>query len=409
MKIIVEGVYNILPAISGMRNPLKSWDKSDSTLDEIGPKDLALACKLIRGGTEHRKFLRQIFVALYIDAPMYWWAQMDTYRVGVTRNSTSFMHTGTKREITINDFEVPKYIKDCLLDTDKPVNNSKIEYPYETEEYKEYTTSSGRVYEVYRNGRIFAKEFSYTDTYGTGRERKFPRKEVSPYKSKNGYWSVRIGGRDCEHWLVSRLVATVFLDNPDNLATVDHLNGNKNNNSVENLQWVSLAENIKRQQRDRPVKQSIRNKYKVWKSLLKLDPRHIHRIKKEYADGATEMHLCRKYNISQATVWAILNGKRSELTDTFVSAYAWEKTIEHLNILREEYNETKDPDTFDELRSMLPSGAIYGSSITLNYENVLNIIHQRENHKLREWHKLCDALMELPYIKEFTDALNQKE
>ena len=58
---------------------------------------------------------------------------------------------------------------------------------------------------------------------------------------------------------------------------------------------------------------------------------------------------------------------------------------------------------------MLPSGAIYGSSITMNYENVLNIIHQREHHKLREWHKLCDALMELPYIKEFYNALNQKE
>ena len=199
MKIIVEGVYNILPAISGMRNPLKSWDKSDSTLDEIGPKDLALACKLIRGGTEHRKFLRQIFTALYIDAPMYWWAEFDTYKIGTTRNSTSFMHTGLKEPFRLDQFE---HAKDTL---------------------------------------------------------------------------------------------------------------------------------------------------------------------------------------------------------------AWNMRINDLNELRERYNETKDPDTFDELRSMLPSGTIYGSSITMNYENVLNIIHQREHHKLREWHKLCDALMELPYIKEFYNALNQKE
>ena len=196
MKIIVEGVYNILPAISGMRNPLKSWGKADSTLDEIGPKDLALACKLIRGGTEHRKFLRQIFVSLYIDAPMYWWSEFDTYKIGTTRNSTSFMHTGLKEPFRLDQFE---HSKDTL---------------------------------------------------------------------------------------------------------------------------------------------------------------------------------------------------------------AWNLLIDNLNELREEYGKTKDPDTFDELRSMLPSGVIYGSSITMSYENVLNIIHQRKNHKLREWHKLCDALMDLPYVKEFVSALS---
>ena len=199
MKIIIEGVYNILPAISGMRNPLKSWDKSDSTNDEIGPKDLALACKLIRGGTEHRKFLRQIFVSLYIDAPMYWWAEFDTYKIGTTRNSTSFMHTGLKEPFRLDQFE---HSKDTLT---------------------------------------------------------------------------------------------------------------------------------------------------------------------------------------------------------------WNLLINNLNGLREKYSKTKDPDIFDELRSMLPSGVIYGSSVTISYENVLNILHQRKNHKLREWHKLCDRLLDLPYIKEFAAAVEGKE
>ena len=199
MKIIIEGVYNIIPAISGMRNALKSWDKSDSTLDEIGPKDLALACKLIRGGTEHRKFLRQIFVSLYIDAPMYWWAEFDTYKIGTTRNSTSFMHTGLKEPFRLDQFE---HSKDTLT---------------------------------------------------------------------------------------------------------------------------------------------------------------------------------------------------------------WNLLINNLNQLREKYDKTKDPDIFDELRSILPSGVIYGSSVTISYENVLNIIHQRKNHKLREWHKLCDRLLDLPYIKEFVAAMEGKE
>lgn len=110
MKISRIHVYNIVEAIHGARSPLSSWDKGDSYVDEnnndvLGPKDLTLAKKLIRGGAEHRKFLRQIMVSLTITAPVFWWSQMDTYKIGTTRNSTSFMHTGTKRNLTVDDFE----------------------------------------------------------------------------------------------------------------------------------------------------------------------------------------------------------------------------------------------------------------------------------------------------------------
>lgn len=106
-------VFNFEGALRGMRNPMDSWDKSDSGWGcydgaspicrdrpincpvpqyVIGPNDLDLALRLIRGGTEHRKFLRQIFICVDITAPRYWWQEFDTYKIGTTANSCSTMH-----------------------------------------------------------------------------------------------------------------------------------------------------------------------------------------------------------------------------------------------------------------------------------------------------------------------------
>lgn len=191
MNVTDIKVFNIQSALEGMRNPLESWAKGDTKDGIIGPKDMVLAKSLIKGGTEHRKFLRQIFVSMYIQAPMYWFAELDTYKIGTTRNSTSFMHTGLKQPFVLGDFAHSK---------------------------------------------------------------------------------------DNEYWL---------------------------------------------------------------------------------------------------------------------------NNISYLNKLREEYNNTKSPEVFEELRSILPSGFIYGSTLTMNYENVLNMINQRKNHKLSEWRELCKILMDLPYIKDF--------
>lgn len=97
-------VFNFEGALRGMRNPMQSWDRSDTIGNEIGEKDLALAQKLVKAGTEHAKFLRQIFVSMDIQAPIYWWKEMDTYKVATTTNSTSTMHTLSKRYLTIDDF-----------------------------------------------------------------------------------------------------------------------------------------------------------------------------------------------------------------------------------------------------------------------------------------------------------------
>ena len=99
-------------AIRGMRNPLNSWDKSDSIFNEtetyIGNADLDLMRRLYRAGTEHRKFLRQIFVSMDITAPLYWWKEFDTYKVGTVSNSTSTMHTLFKKDLSLMDFSKDK-------------------------------------------------------------------------------------------------------------------------------------------------------------------------------------------------------------------------------------------------------------------------------------------------------------
>lgn len=114
-------VMNIENAFRGMRNPLNSWDKSDSYYDEtqyiLGTQDLQLAKNLIIGGTEHRKFLRQIFVSVDITAPLYWWKQFDTYKINTTSNSCSTMHKIHSKEFGTDDFSYEDMSKgglECL-------------------------------------------------------------------------------------------------------------------------------------------------------------------------------------------------------------------------------------------------------------------------------------------------------
>lgn len=102
-------VMNLENALRGARNPMNSWGKSDSHYDSkglfiIGQNDLTLAKKLCKAGSDHRKFLRQIFVSIDINAPLYWWKEFDTYKVGTVANSTSTMHKIHSQEFTLNHF-----------------------------------------------------------------------------------------------------------------------------------------------------------------------------------------------------------------------------------------------------------------------------------------------------------------
>ena len=91
-------------AIRGMRNPLNSWKMSDSADGIIGEKDKDLMIRLSNAGTDHRKYMRMITVYLDINAPLYWWKEYDTYKVGTVANSCSTMHKIQAKEFVIDDF-----------------------------------------------------------------------------------------------------------------------------------------------------------------------------------------------------------------------------------------------------------------------------------------------------------------
>ena len=138
-------VFNFEGAIRGMRNPLNSWDKSDTNFnmygypmgDEIGPNDLDLMKRLIKAGSDHRKFMRQILVSVDITAPLYWWKEFDTYKVATVSNSCSTMHKIHDKEFTLNDFSCEKLSNSALsvlLDVIDDLNRSRLPFVGECED-----------------------------------------------------------------------------------------------------------------------------------------------------------------------------------------------------------------------------------------------------------------------------------
>ena len=110
---------NFENAMRGARNPLNSWARSDSYYDEngqyiLGENDLGLAKRLARAGSDHRKYLRQIFISVDVTAPMYWWKEYDTYKVATVANSTSTMHKIHSKEFSRDDFSLDKLDEDSM-------------------------------------------------------------------------------------------------------------------------------------------------------------------------------------------------------------------------------------------------------------------------------------------------------
>lgn len=233
LKVENLRTFNWEGALRGMRNPMNSWTKSDSTFDEngniinVGENDLRLMKTLFKAGTEHRKYLRQIFVSMDITAPFYLWKDLNTYKIGVTSNSCSTMHKLTSKPITLDDFSIDNTE---LIDDEEDEDSSKV---------------------------FFLSVVTHCETY--------------------------------------------------------------------------------------------RQKYLTYKQKAKLNP----------------------------------------------------KKAKHYNSCAKRY--------WRKLVQLLPSSYNQKRTITMNYENVFNIIRQRQDHKLSEFHTLCDVLKTLPYVQELLSTLDEKE
>ena len=132
LKVERISVMNFDNAIRGARNPMNSWEKSDSYYDEngkfvMGPADLDFGHRLAVAGSDHRKFLRMIFVSMDITAPLYWWKEFDTYKVGTVANSCSTMHKIHAKAFERDDFSHDRLDESGLALLDAIVDYLEVE------------------------------------------------------------------------------------------------------------------------------------------------------------------------------------------------------------------------------------------------------------------------------------------
>lgn len=136
IKFERTSVVNFENAMRGARNPMNSWGRMDSHTDEhgnfiFGDNDLDLAKRLCQAGNDHRKFIRQIFISVDITAPIYWWKEYDTYKVGTVANSTSTMHKIHSRPFETDDFShdhMNSEASQCLENIIKVLERIREEY-----------------------------------------------------------------------------------------------------------------------------------------------------------------------------------------------------------------------------------------------------------------------------------------
>lgn len=136
IQIERTSVMNFENAIRGARNPMNSWNRMDSHTEAdgtfvFGENDLSLAKRLCAAGSDHRKFIRQIFVSVDLTAPIYWWKEFDTYKVGTTANSTSTMHKIHSKPFELSDFSCERMVpaaQESLRQTIAALEDLRLQY-----------------------------------------------------------------------------------------------------------------------------------------------------------------------------------------------------------------------------------------------------------------------------------------
>ena len=409
-------VFNFEGAIRGMRNPLNSWGKSDSyycdwgmseycdkcgKLDAdntgvcesdrqfycIGKNDLDLMQRLFKAGTEHRKYLRQIFVSMDITAPQYWFFELDTYKVGTTTNSCSKMHKLLSKPFEMNDFsfdKLPGYRNEII-----PFVPELSEEEIALERWEPIADG----YEISNLGRckhIFEHHYRI----------------ISGSKHCDGYIFVTLHGKQ---YPIHRLVAEKFCENnnPHENLVVNHKDGNKQNNHADNLEWVTQSENIKH---------SFQNHFQptgITTYTGKFSEAERKQIKEEWDEGLlSKRQLAKKYNVSHTCINSIINDKYKYAEKVNLFEEIARPIVDDLNELRDSYfraeNEQAKKDIWYSILELLPISYNQRRTVTMSYENVFTIIKQRSGHKLTEWNDFVEILKTLPYVKEI-GGFDEKE
>lgn len=383
IKIENIQTFNWEAAIRGMRNPMNSWSKSDSIFGVhnslgfvLGENDLELARKLTKSGSDHRKFLRQIFVSMDIVAPLYWWPEYDTYKVGTVANSCSKMHKLLEKPFEMSDFSFEKLFG--------YKNEVKQFRPIIDEEMiaSEIWVWIDNDYDVSNYGRIKHK---FKNHY----------RLISGSLHEDGYVFVTLHGKQ---YPLHRIVAKYYHPETYNESlVVNHIDGNKQNNFASNLEWVTQKDNIKHS-RENGLQPKQVNTYKG-----KFTEEERQHIKNLWDSGEmSKRKIAAKYGVSHTCINDIISDKYkyAEKTNTYEEiAKPW---VDTLNELRDSYFRCQDEDQRKKIwyaiLQLLPESYNQRRTVTLNYEVLLNMYNARKNHKLDEWVELCDLIRQFPYF-----------
>lgn len=401
IKIENVSVNNWEAAIRGMRNPLNSWDKSDSyfcaswydeecskdcaynhTCDEctkhaiVGESDLALMKQLVKAGTDHRKFMRFITVTCDITAPLYWWAEYDTYKVGTVRNSCSKMH-----KLLYKPFEMRDFSFDKLTGYKNEVLQFKPEFDEKDEEWREVNGS----YSVSNFGRI----------------RNDKRNRIlSGSLHQDGYIFVTLFGKQQP---LHRLVALAFCDGANQNKVVNHKDGNKQNNFANNLEWVTQRENV-----EHAICNDLQPKGMTgYKGKFTVEQRD--EIKRLWDAGEmSKREIAKLYGVSHTCICDIVNDKYKYAEKVNLFEEVARPIVDTLNELRDSYflcdSENERKKIWYGILQLLPESYNQRATIMLNYEVLRNIYHARKNHKLDEWRAFCEWVETLPYSELITEV-----
>lgn len=375
----------------------------------IDEKDLTLLSTLVKRGDEHSKAIRGLIVYAEINAPLMIWSELDTYRVGTERlSSESTMHTIGDGGLTIYDFDVPSELYKILapIKQERRITELHISEPKELKCVTK--TYFGRQYEIWNNGDIYSLPYSVNDELPNGakRTKTFEKKKLKFGKARNeqGYYQIRLGGRNGKTFQIHRILADAFVPNPNGYTIVNHKDGNKGNCSIDNLEWCTSSYNAKHAYKTGLRENNLHTRYLAYKSSLKYTDEDVDAWKQMRAEGYELKDIAEEYGTTPSVVCQYVNGKRfeniSEYSALFNLANYYERTIKAINDLAVLYNDTKDVDVLLEIKRILPTSYMQRRVQYFSYQTLRRIYYQRKDHRLPHWHKFCEWIESLPYAKE---------
>ena len=377
IKIENIDVYGFETAIRGARNPMNSWDRMDSCYNngefEIGENDYKLLKNLTIAGPEHRKWNRMVTVTMDITAPMYWFSEYDTYKVGTVANSTSKMHKLLSKPFEMSDFSF-----DHLTGYKNEVKQFIPPIDELNEEWKDIQYG----YKISNQGRV-----------------KNPQgKILGGSTHKDSYRFVTIKGKQIP---IHRIVAENFIENKYDKPFVNHKDGNKMNNSVDNLEWVTQQENIQHSYKNKLQPSTV----KTYKG--KFTDKQRQQIKDEYNNtDISRRQLTLKYNVSHTCICDIINDKYKYADKVNTYEEVARPLVDTLNELRDmwlrEEDETVKKEIWYNILQLLPNSYNQKRTVHLNYEVLGTMYKQRRHHKLSEWVEFCNTIKALPYSEFIT-------